>query len=88
MSDCLRPFQRVVATVRSRALGQGGTQSPGMLQLEGKQFELMVAWRMDAADRFPGEFGLTPTKPSGHAFMVAEIFWIASGDVQIDRVLA
>jgi hypothetical protein len=83
MSDRLRQFQRVVATVRSR----GGVPH-GMHQLEGKQFELMVAWHMGPADPFPGEFGLTPTKPSGQAFMAAEIFWLASGDVQIDEILA
>jgi hypothetical protein len=43
---------------------------------------------MGPGDRFPDEFALTPTKPSGHAFMVAEIFWLASGDVQIDEILA
>jgi hypothetical protein len=83
MSDRLRQFQRVVATVRSR-----GTVPDGMHDLEGKQFELMVAWHMGPGDRFPDEFALTPTKPSGHAFMVAEIFWLASGDVQIDEILA
>ena len=88
MSDRLRQFQRVVATVRSRGFIPEGRERSGMEQLEGKQFELMVAWHMGPADRFPDEFGLTPTKPSGDAFMAAEIFWLASGDVQIDEILA
>ena len=55
MSDRLRQFQRVVATVRSRGFVPDRREHSGMDQLEGKQFELMVAWHMGPADRFPDE---------------------------------
>lgn len=59
------------------------------LALNDLELFLRVEWKMDEDDPYPGEFALSDSKVVNSAatesqlFSIADIAWIASGDVEI-----
>ena len=85
----LQPLDRVLATIRLRPMSPaGGPLRPQAHLLEGQQLEMVASWQQEQDERYPGEWALTPTLSSVAAFSAADIIWIASGDVIIDKVLS
>ena len=80
----LERLSLVPVTIAVRDL-PGRTIKPGALALNGRRFVLEVLWQMDPDERYPGEYALGPVSPEDRAvFGGAGMYWIASGDVQID----
>lgn len=76
---------RVRVAIRPQFNGRPAKQ--GAIEfLDGKTFDLMVGWRQDADDPYPGEWALTPMDlETSLLFSRAKSGWLSSGDAVTDE---
>lgn len=72
----------ITCTFQPRSTWNGASVREGIPELVGKQMQLTVCWKMDDADKYPGEYALEGADEETIAMLkTIPITWVASGDV-------
>jgi hypothetical protein len=73
--------KNIKCRVKLRKSYDGREMKPCCKQLDGKNLELYVLWKMNDDDPYPNEWALGEREAG--ELMKAGITWVASGDVEI-----
>lgn len=83
----MKRFARYKCLVKFRSEFNGNKLKDRVKKLNGHTFTLVCGWQNEPNEKYPGEYAMIPiTIKDNNIFVESGIYWIASGDLEIDNV--